>query len=773
MSFEKEAFRSLRPLREAVDILVGNNERIPAEGEGDVPLDTEHGSITLRNVLYVPQLAANLISYTRLMRRCAINGSKTGATIYAPGGHKLLTTEEWQGVLRANARQRHYDPGWADDTRQRIDDDDRLSGTEPATEEDEFFPNNEDFVQTGREEYLAKGPIEGHRSLVTDSLNWWTQAVARQRVRERIDSEAAKADGAYNAPPTQDAVHGTAQPEPDDQAQDLAQAEQAVQELAQAVQVVQDPVQTEQGVPGPAHDEQADEDPAHDERADADAAKETLNEGPGHETTQATPFKTQHDGEGPATTCECGPADEYAHDAAESQETRRGTQFTYVGPPSYEEVAINAELFNEKLNRMKGFVEDGPHGRKDYLRLVAARLDERGQVFLTAQAMGKMKEIVGDQQGPSSKQEGDVKLDHDSEGKGGGQPNSPSNPICMMSHADGLTTANFFTSRLCDLVDQRRWTSLPPEPRNVEDMLRGPYAKEWRAILQHEFDTHLERNCWELRQLPRGRRNLGVKWLLKIRVSAAELVDAIRTRLVEKGYIQVKTADFNDSCFPVSRFTLLRVLVASIAIGNADLTKRWTLWCQPEGSSIKPPCEGQAYEKSLPLYMDQITRCQDTLSLTAVDPHCQLVGYSDAYYDLNGVTMSGFVFLLGGAAVSWDSRVCPALWSIQTELNAVIHAASEALDLRSMLQEMGHAQIGPTTLFINNDMVTDLTKMETRLGFGKPPNRLNWLRRVVREKRLRLVYVNSSNQAADFLAEDFSKAPFGTSRVGMGLHLNK
>ena len=188
---------------------------------------------------------------------------------------------------------------------------------------------------------------------------------------------------------------------------------------------------------------------------------------------------------------------------------------------------------------------------------------------------------------------------------------------------------------------------------------------------------------------------------------------------------------------------------------------------------MKPPCKGQAYDESLPLYMDQIARCQDTMSLTAVDPHCQLVGYSDAYYDLNGITMSGFVFLMGGAAVSWDSKVCPALWSIQTELNAVIYAASEALDLRRVLHEIGHPQIEPTTLFINNDMVTDLTKMETRLGFGKPPNRLNWLRRVVREKQLRLVYVNSSNQAVDFLEEDFSRVPSGTSRGGMGLHLNK
>jgi len=323
------------------------------------------------------------------------------------------------------------------------------------------------------------------------------------------------------------------------------------------------------------------------------------------------------------------------------------------------------------------------------------------------------------------------------------------------------------------MVDQQRWVSLPPEPRNVEDVLRGSYAKEWRAILQLEFDNPLDRNNWELKDVPRGRRNLGVKWLLKRRTKVAEVVDTIKTRLMDKGYTQIKTADFNDSSAANSRFTLLRVLVTMTVIGNCDLSQKWSVWCQTDEPSSKPARQGPAQEDVSPLYLDQIIRCQDIQNLTAVNPHCKLMGYSDAHYEVNGVTMSGVVFLLEGTAVAWASTVCPKLWSTETELIATIWAVGEAMDLRALLQEVGYPQTQPTTLIIDNSVAMNILMMEKRLGPSKQSNKLRWLRRVVREKIVRLVYVDNNNQATAFMEEDFSKTPFGRGQEGMGLHLKE
>jgi len=303
MSFEKDAFQSLRPLREPVEILVGNNEKIPAMGEGDVPLDTEHGSIMLRNVLYAPHLAANLISYTCLMkRRCVINNSTTGVTICATDGGEVFTADEWQGMLRANVKSHRFP------LVEEFNDDTSKTREEPETrrslrlKEDSTGslvktnpnPPRALMIKTGTNNPSMRHELaRGHKSLIKDGPR--TQGVARQRMRERIDNEATMAVGAINAPPTQVAVHGTAQSEFDDRAQDLAQEEQAVQDPAQEVQVVQDPVQTEQAVPDSAHDEQIDEDPAYDERAVEEPVEDTQDDAPRHETQASVP-KQQDDG---------------------------------------------------------------------------------------------------------------------------------------------------------------------------------------------------------------------------------------------------------------------------------------------------------------------------------------------------------------------------------------------------------------------------------------------------------------------------------------------
>jgi hypothetical protein len=546
----------------------------------------------------------------------------------------------------------------------------------------------------------------------------------------------------------------------------------------------------------------------------------------------------------------------------------------------------------------------------------------------------------------------------------------------MMSHADGQTIANFFTGQLRGLVAQQRRSSLPPEPSTIEEALSGPHAKEWQKAIQLEYDTLLERNTWELKELPWGRRAIGVKWLLKVKTTATGLVDKFKARLVAKGYSQVKGVDFNNTYAPVSRFTTLRVLMAKTAIENLHVTQLdvknaflygtldetelymkqppgyddgtgrvcklvkslyglkqaplvwyynieqylldngWTVcetdWAlfkyssdigecllllyvddililsdNPElvdmakktlvnkykmheenltkylginikierdsgrvtlnlqqyaeklkdkfevgttptplrvpisidpnteaaqdeswisskeqvkdyqsrigslmfaASTTRPDLQlacsklGQGNKKPSSLHMDQANRCLkyfcDTsrASLTfvkAMDPYCKLVGFSDANYNRNGTSQSGYIFLLGGSAVSWASKKqsCPVLSSTEAELVAAVSAAQEAVYLRRLLQEIGHPQTEPTTLFIDNSAVIDLTKTEKRLGNSKHFNRLSWLRHVVREKIVQVVYVNTKDQVADYLTKVLSKTPFGTCREGSGLHL--
>jgi transposase InsO family protein len=109
MTYDRTAFSTLKPLMDPVDILVGNNGFIEATALGEVPLNTPHGPIILEEVLYVPELSSNLISYTKLMKRgFTLVTTPEGLTAYDPSGTTVLTAEEKGGMLRVHARQRKY-----------------------------------------------------------------------------------------------------------------------------------------------------------------------------------------------------------------------------------------------------------------------------------------------------------------------------------------------------------------------------------------------------------------------------------------------------------------------------------------------------------------------------------------------------------------------------------------------------------------------------------------------------------------------------------------
>jgi hypothetical protein len=188
----------------------------------------------------------------------------------------------------------------------------------------------------------------------------------------------------------------------------------------------------------------------------------------------------------------------------------------------------------------------------------------------------------------------------------------------------------------------------------------------------------------------------------------------------------------------------------------------------------------QGNKKPTLLHRDQVQRALryflDTSSLSLVysgevpNPSV-LVGYSDANYSRTGPSQSGFVFLLGGSAISWGSKKqsCVVLSSTEAELVAAVTCGQEAVYLRRLLKELGHTQNEPTVIFIDNSAVLDLTKTEKRLGNSKHFNRLSWLRHLVDEKIIELRLIRSEHQTADFLTKVLAKGPFTQCRNRVGL----
>ena len=83
------------------------------------------------------------------------------------------------------------------------------------------------------------------------------------------------------------------------------------------------------------------------------------------------------------------------------------------------------------------------------------------------------------------------------------------------------------------------------------------------------------------------------------------------------------------------------------------------------------------------------------------------MGYSDAHWsgDIdNRKSTSGYLFQIGGTAVSWRSKkqVCVALSTAEAEYMALASAVQEAVWMRQLTSDLKNGPTGPTVIFEDN-----------------------------------------------------------------------
>ncbi|CAI7755824.1 unnamed protein product [Closterium sp. NIES-53] len=138
----------------------------------------------------------------------------------------------------------------------------------------------------------------------------------------------------------------------------------------------------------------------------------------------------------------------------------------------------------------------------------------------------------------------------------------------------------------------------------------------------------------------------------------------------------------------------------------------------------------------------------------------ELVGYADA--DDAGdkqyrTSTGGYIFVLGGAAVSWASQRirCATLSSTESEYVAAVEAGKEARRLRFLLAEFQLLRSEePTTLFVDNSSAISVAGGMGLKGSLKHMERRHmWLQHMVKRRKLQLQYIPTSEQPADYLTK--------------------
>lgn len=144
----------------------------------------------------------------------------------------------------------------------------------------------------------------------------------------------------------------------------------------------------------------------------------------------------------------------------------------------------------------------------------------------------------------------------------------------------------------------------------------------------------------------------------------------------------------------------------------------------------------------------------------------ELVGFCDSDYagDLdNRRSTSGYVFLLGGGAITWKSQRqrSVALSTTEAEYVSASLAAREAVWLRSLLMSMGVISDEPTKIYCDNQSALRLIRNPE---FHQRSKHIDIKHHYVRERQaegtVEVSYISSEDQLADYLTKPLSAERF-------------
>ncbi|GJX07078.1 retrovirus-related pol polyprotein from transposon TNT 1-94, partial [Tanacetum coccineum] len=158
-------------------------------------------------------------------------------------------------------------------------------------------------------------------------------------------------------------------------------------------------------------------------------------------------------------------------------------------------------------------------------------------------------------------------------------------------------------------------------------------------------------------------KNSSYKWIFKKKIKADGTIDKYKARLVIKGYRQREGLDYFDTYSPVTRITSIRMILAIAALRNLEVHQM-----DVKTAFLNGDLEEEIYMNQLEGFIapGQEGKVPTDLAYSSYrdyrlhyDRHPDVIeGYSDANWisDIkNSRSTSGYVFTLGGTAISWKS----------------------------------------------------------------------------------------------------------------------
>jgi hypothetical protein len=107
-------------------------------------------------------------------------------------------------------------------------------------------------------------------------------------------------------------------------------------------------------------------------------------------------------------------------------------------------------------------------------------------------------------------------------------------------------------------------------PKTIAEAYSSPDADYWKEAVRSEMESIMSNGTWEVVERPYGCKPAGCKWVLKKKLRPDGTIDKYKAIRVAKSYTQKEGEDFFDTYSPVTRLTIIRVLL-SLAASHGPL----------------------------------------------------------------------------------------------------------------------------------------------------------------------------------------------------------
>ncbi|CAI7914526.1 unnamed protein product [Closterium sp. NIES-54] len=318
----------------------------------------------------------------------------------------------------------------------------------------------------------------------------------------------------------------------------------------------------------------------------------------------------------------------------------------------------------------------------------------------------------------------------------------------------------------------------------VKEALASGKGKAVKAAMEEEIRSLISMGTWELVERPPGVNIMKNRALLQSRRRQGDLLGAGLRRRPARRQQQHRDVEGAERATG-GHLQAARYLVGAEVPRAGDMSVR-KLWLHQQGYADKLRrrfLDEEQNGRTPKTPWHEVDRClaylantRDTaLEFGSGAEWLKLVGYvdaNDASDKQNWTSTGGYVFVFGGAAISWSSQriKCVTLSSTESEYVAANEADKEGLRLCFFLAEFRQLDAGTSTVLrVDNKLAITVAKGMGLMGNLKHMERRQaWLQHMVKRGNFSLRYIPTTKQPADFLTKALHYPAFNRCSVAIG-----